>query len=47
MFPEYPCGSISETFYQLKKALGIAGSAFHSVALTPEQYRNDHFIIWC
>jgi hypothetical protein len=45
MFPEYPCGSISETFYQLKKALGIAGSAFHSVALTAEQYRNDHFII--
>jgi len=45
MFPEYPCGSISETFYQLKKALGIAGSAFHSVSLTPEKYRNDHFII--
>jgi len=45
MFPEYPCGSIAETFYQLKKALGIAGSSFHSIALTPEQYRNDHFII--
>ena len=45
MFPEYPCGSISETFYQLKKALGIAGSAFHSVALNAEQYRNDKFII--
>ena len=45
MFPKYPCGSIAETFYQLKKALGIAGSAFHSLALTADQYRNDHFII--
>jgi hypothetical protein len=45
MFPEYPCSSLSETFYQLKKALGIAGSAFHSLAITAEQYRNDHFII--
>ena len=45
MFPEYPCRSLAETFYQLKKALGIHGSAFHSVAITPEQYRNDHFVI--
>ena len=45
MFPEYPCRSMAETFYQLKKALGIHGSAFHSVAITDEQYRNDHFII--
>ena len=36
---------MAETFYQLKKALGIHGSAFHSVAITAEQYRNDHFII--
>ena len=45
MFPEYPCRSMAETFYQLKKALGIHGSAFHSVAITDEQYMNDHFII--
>ena len=45
MFPEYPCRSIAETFYQLKKALGIHGSAYHSVAITADQYRNDHFII--
>ena len=45
MFPEYPCRSMAETFYQLKKALGIHGSAYHSVAITDEQYRNDHFII--
>ena len=45
MFPEYPARSLAETFYQLKKALGIQGSAFHSVAISPVQYRNDHFII--
>ena len=45
MFPEYPCRSLSETFYQLKKALGIHGSAYHSVAINPKQFRNDHFII--
>jgi hypothetical protein len=36
---------MAQTFYQLKKALGIHGSAFHSLAITDEQYRNDHFII--
>ena len=36
---------MAETFYQLKKVRGIHGSAFHSVAITDEQYRNDHFII--
>ena len=45
MFPEFPARSIAETFYQLKKALGIQGSAFHSLSFTPVQYRTDHFII--
>ena len=45
MFPEYPVKSLAETFYQLKKALGIHGSAFHSVAITPQEYINDKFII--
>ena len=45
MIPEYPCRSLAETFYQLKKALGIAGSAFHSVDLTKAKYINDHYII--
>ena len=45
LFPEYPCRSLAEAFYQLKKALGIHGSAFHSIALTTQQYLNDHFII--
>jgi hypothetical protein len=45
MFPEYPVRSLAETFYQLKKSLGVHGSAFHSLSITPEQYRTDHFII--
>ena len=45
MFPEYPCTSMAQTFYQLKKALGIHGSAFHSLAINNKQYMNDHFVI--
>ena len=45
MFSEYPVRSLAETFYQLKKALWIHGSAYHSLSITPEQYRTCHFII--
>ena len=44
-FSEYPCSSMAQTFYQLEKALGIHGSAFHSLAITNKQYMNDHFVI--
>ena len=47
LFPEYPVRSLSESYAQLKKCLGILGSNFHSVSITPLQYRNDHFIIGC
>ena len=45
MIPEYPCRSLAESFYQLKKALGIHGSAYHSLDIGAVKYRNDHFII--
>ena len=45
MFPEYPVRSINQAFYELKKALGIASSSFHSISPTRYQYQNDHFII--
>ena len=45
LFPEYSIRSISESFSQLKKSVGILGSNFHSVSITPIQYRNDHFVI--
>ena len=47
LFPEYPVRSISESFAQLKKCLGILGSNFHSVSISPLQYRNNKFIIGC
>lgn len=45
LFPEYPIRSLSESFSQLKKSVGILGSNFHSVSISPLQYRNDHFVI--
>ena len=36
---------MAETFFQIKKALGLHGSAYSSVAVNPKQFRHDHFII--
>ena len=36
--------SLSQAFYELKKALGIASSAYHSISPTRAQYLGDHFI---
>ena len=47
LFPEYPLQSTSEAYAQLKKSVGILGSNFHSMSITPTQYRNEHFIIGC
>ena len=44
-FPEYPLRSNSEMYAQLKKSVGILGSNFHSMSITPAQYRNEHFVI--
>ena len=44
LFPEYPVRSINQSFYELKKALGIASSKFHSISITREQYQNDHYV---
>jgi len=45
LFPEYPIRSISETFSQLKKSVGILGSNFHSIGINAIQYRNSHFVM--
>ena len=45
LFPEYPCRSVSQTFYELKKCLGIASTSFHNISPTFAQYINGHFII--
>ena len=44
MYPEYPCRSLSQAFYELKKALGIASSSYHSISPTRTQYLKDQFI---
>ena len=45
MYPEYPCRSLSQAFYELKKALGIASSAYHSISPTRGQYLGDRCIV--
>ena len=45
LYPEYPIRSLAESFTQLKKSVGILGSNFHSVSISPKQYRNQHFIV--
>ena len=44
-WPEYPLQSQSEAFYQLRKTMGILGSAYHSLDFDTTEYINDKFII--
>ena len=45
-FPVFPIRSTAEAYYQLKKSLGIHGSAFHSLSIdTITKYGSSHFII--
>ena len=45
LYPQYPIRSLSESFAQLKKSVGILGSNFHSVSVSPMQYHYDHFVV--
>ena len=44
LFPEYPMRSIQECFYQLRKCMGVESSNFHSLDISPYEYRNHKFI---
>jgi hypothetical protein len=45
-FPVFPMRSGAEQYYQLKKSLGIHGSAFHSISIdTLAKYMSDHYIV--
>ena len=44
LFPEYPVRSLQEQFYQLRKCMGTETSNFHSLDITPTQYRNHKFV---
>ena len=45
MYPEMPIRSTAEAFSQLSKCLGIHGSPFHSLDISPQQYRDYSFIL--
>ena len=44
-WPEYPMLSQAEGFYQLRKTMGILGSAYHSLDFSGNDYITDKFII--
>jgi hypothetical protein len=43
LYPNYPIRSVSEAYSELRKCMGIHASAFHSIDITPFQYRNHCF----
>ena len=44
LFPEYPCKTVKEAFYQLRKCLGIHNSTWHSIDISDSDYRSNRFI---
>ena len=45
-YPIFPIRSAAEAFAQLKKALGVHGSSFHSLSIDKiQKYCYDHFIV--
>ena len=44
LYPEYPVRSLQEAFYQLRKCMGTETSNFHSLDITPLEYRTHKFI---
>ena len=43
LYPEYPVRSSAESFYNLKKGLGIIASPLHGFYMEPRMYRSTHF----
>jgi hypothetical protein len=37
--------SVAECFYQLRKTMGVENSNFHSLDITPYEYRNHKFVL--
>ena len=44
LFPEYPCNSLSQCFYHLRKALNLPVFHQHSISIDFKQYRDRQFI---
>ena len=45
LIPEYPCQSLGECFYHLKKSLNLPEHHQHSVGMQLKHYRQDKFIV--
>ena len=44
LFPEYPCNSLTQCFYHLRKALNLPVFHQHSISIDFKQYRDRQFI---
>jgi hypothetical protein len=44
LFPEYPCKTVKEAFYQLRKCLGTHSGAYHALDINQSDYRSNRFI---
>ena len=44
LYPEYPCNSLSQCFYHLKKALNLPIFHQHSISTEFLEYKENHFI---
>ena len=45
LYPEYPIRSHGESFYQLRKTLGIQSSALHSFNISAQEYKRRKFVL--
>jgi len=45
LYPEYPIWSTQESFYQLRKCLGVHASSFHSIDISPIEYKSTKYIV--
>ncbi len=45
LYPEYPIRSHSESYYQLRKSLGVQSSSLHNFDINSHEYRNSKFIL--
>ena len=45
LFPEYPISGHAESYYQLRKTMGVQSSNLHNFDIDSHEYRNYKFII--
>ena len=45
LYPEYPCNSLTQCFYHLRKALNLPVFHQHSISIDFKQYRDRQFIL--